>query len=130
MPSYKAYKIIHLLSIGAVLVAISGLTFHAWAGGTKEQAGTLRTRLLAVHGAGMFGVLLGGMGLGATSGAISTTDGWQWWIFPKLVIWLAYGVLPALAYRIPKRGGTLLTLTLALLGAAAWLAGGMLPLTR
>jgi|GEM_PF-4539273 len=130
MPSYKAYKLLHLLSIATVLLSIGGLTFHAWLGGTKEQAGALRKKLLGFHGMGMFGVLLGGMGTAATSGAISSANGWAWWIFPKLAIWLAFGALPALAYRMPRRSGQIWALTLALFFAAAWLAGGLVSLTR
>ncbi len=130
MPSYKLYKLIHLTSLVVAVMSISGVTFHAWLGGTREQAGRLRKRLLGLHGLAMVGMLVGGMGLGAISGAISHQNGWEHWIFGKLVLWLVLGALPALPYRYPRAAPWLWLAVPVLVALAGWLAGGLLPLTR
>ena len=130
MPSYKAYKLIHFAAIVLVCMSTGGLAFHAWLGGDKASAGPTRKRLLALHGLGMFLILLGGMGLGAQTGAISSENGFQSWIWLKMGIWVAVGALPALPYRSPKLAAALFVITPLLVAFAGWVAGGFLPLTR
>jgi hypothetical protein len=130
MPSYKLYKMLHFAGIVMVVMAIAGVSFHAWLGGAKADAGKPRKVLLAAHGAGMFLILLGGMGAGTAIGAISSEAGFASWIHPKLALWAVVAALPALPYRSPKLGAAMFFLLPVLVMLAAWIAGGFAPLTR
>lgn len=130
MPSYKLYKMIHFAGIVVVCMAIAGVSFHAWLGGDKASAGTPRKLLLAAHGLGMFLILLGGMGAGATSGAISAEAGMASWIHAKFGVWAVVAALPALPYRSPKLAASMFVLLPLMIALAAWIAGGFSPLLR
>ncbi len=128
MPSYKLYKILHLLGITLASMTAVAFAYHAWLGGTKESGGLPRKRLLGAHGIGMILIILGGMGAGATAGLF--TDGMPGWLAAKVVFWLVLGALPAMPYKRPGLAPHLLWIVPALVALAAWTAGGFLPLTR
>ena len=118
--SYVTYKLIHLVGVFALLVALGGIAAHAAAGQTKEENGAYRT-LLALHGIGALVALVGGFGLLARTGAMTTGQGalFPGWVWAKLILWVLLGGLVALPYRNRGLAGTLLFLlpVLGLLGA-------------
>jgi hypothetical protein len=130
MPSYKLYKMIHVGAIVLVCMSLGGLAFHAWLGGDKVAGGRPRKLLLALHGLGMFGILLGGMGSGSQTGAISPETGFAPWIHFKFALWVLVGALPAVPYRSPRLAASLFVVVPLLVAFGAWVAGGFLPLLR
>jgi hypothetical protein len=130
MPSYKLYKILHLTGIVAVCMTVAGFAFHAWLGGTKDEAGAARKRLLMAHGMAMLLVFAGGMGAAATSGFIADGAGFPGWIWIKFGLWGVFGALPALPYKSPKQAAWLFVVVPVLVAFAAWTAGGFVGLTR
>jgi len=130
VPSYKLYMMIHFAGIVGGCMTIAGLAGHAVFGGEKASAGSARKRLLAAHGVFLFLVLLGGMGAGTRTGAISSEHGFASWIWIKLGIWLLVGGLAALPYRLGPKAGWLFAAVPILIAVAAWTAGGFQPLMR
>jgi len=117
--SYEFYKVLHVLGILLLFVALGGVTLHAWNGGTKE-GNQGRRAAAAMHGLGLFLILLAGFGMLARRGFIeSGLPGWAW---AKLAVWLVAGGIFFLPYRRPQSAKRLYPL-LPLLGlVAAYLA--------
>lgn len=116
MLPYSFYKIVHILGIALTLVALGGMTVHALNGGLKA-ANAARKQLIAMHGFGVFLILLGGFGLLARIG-FAHGSGFPLWLWVKLGLWTAFAVIAALPYRKPDAGKALL-LALPVLAAAA-----------
>jgi uncharacterized membrane protein SirB2 len=116
MLPYSFYKIVHILGIALTLVALGGMTVHALNGLAKAD-NAARKLLIAMHGIGVFLILLGGFGLLARIG-FAHGGGFPLWLWVKLGLWTAFAVVAALPYRRPGAGKALL-LTLPVLAAAA-----------
>lgn len=116
--SLPFYKVIHLLGIFMVLMALSGLLVHLINGGDKAS-NAWRKPLSIVHGVGMFLVLLGGFGMLARLGIIST---WPGWVIAKLVIWIVMGGMMTVMYRQASASKLLWGVVLVLATAAGYLA--------
>ena len=112
---YEAYKVLHVLGILFLFVALGGVALHAWNGGTKQE-NQGRKAATAMHGLGLFFILLAGFGMLARLGIIQ--GGLPGWVWAKLVLWLVIGGLFLLPYRRPSLAKPVFFL-LPLLGALA-----------
>jgi len=118
MLPYAFYKLVHILGIALTLVALGGMTVHALNGGLKAD-NAARKLLIAMHGVGVFFILLGGFGLLARIG-FAHGSGFPLWLWVKLGLWTAFAVVAALPYRRPDAGRALLVaMPLLAMGAAA-----------
>lgn len=113
--SYEFYKILHVLGILLLFVALGGVTLHAWNGGTKE-GNRGRKAAAAMHGLGLFLILLAGFGMLARLGFVK--GGLPVWAVAKIVVWLVAGGIFFLPYRKPQ-SAKMLYLLLPLLGLVA-----------
>jgi len=113
--SYEFYKLLHVLGILLLFVALGGVTLHAWNGGTKE-GNQGRTAAAAMHGLGLFLILLAGFGMLARLGFVK--GGLPGWALAKIVVWLVAGGILFVPYRRP-RSARMLYLLLPLLGLVA-----------
>ncbi len=115
---YEVYKIMHLLGIFMIMLSLGGVATYALNGG--EKAGNaFRKGLGITHGVGLVLVLVAGFGLLAR---IQMSWPWDGWVFVKLVIWIIFGVITAVAYRMGARGQGLWYILIILGGLAAYLA--------
>ena len=121
MISYTVYKIIHYVgiftvvgSLGAFLARV-GVVAHG-----PAQRDPWRRNLIIGHGVGLFLILLGGFGMLAR---LDITQGLSLpgWIWAKIVLWLALGVLITVGKRAPHLTGFLAALApvLAMLAGIA-----------
>lgn len=118
MIPYASYKLIHILGIALALVALGGMAVHALNGGLKAE-NAARKLLIAMHGVGVFLILLGGFGLLARIG-FAHGSGFPLWLWVKLGLWTAFVVIAAVPYRRPQSGPALLVaLPLLAMTAAA-----------
>lgn len=111
------YKFFHIVAILTLFTVAGGTALYVANGGDK--AGNRARSLVGVlHGLALVVALISGFGLLARLqlGFDSL------WIWGKLLLWLAFGVLVTLPYRYPSLGKPFLWI-LPLLGAlAAYLA--------
>ncbi|MBA3853149.1 MAG: hypothetical protein C0503_01970 [Gemmatimonas sp.] len=120
MLPYSFYKIVHILGIALTLVALGGMTVHALNGGLKLE-NAARKLLIAMHGAGVFLILLGGFGLLARIG-FAHGSGFPLWLWVKLGLWASFAIVAAIPYRKPNAGRALLVALPTLAAAAAAMA--------
>ena len=105
------YRIIHIIGVAAVALAIGGMT----AGGNNR-------RTFAIwQGIGLLVILVSGFGLLA-----KLKLGFPHFAIVKVVLWLLIGMLPMLFRRLNLSASMAVVISLALIGAAAWL-GMTLP---
>lgn len=120
MISYSVYRLVHLVGIFLLFVVLGGLSYGAAA--ARGERGRLSPRLaMALHGAALFIVLLGGFGLLARLGIVHGTS-WPGWVWAKLGIWLLAGAAVIVPRRRPEWAGALFLALPVLGGLAAWLA--------
>ena len=117
MIAYQIYKIIHLGGLTLLLMGLSGLLF-AFAM-NKEIPPRLRTLGFAIHGIGLFLMLLGGFGMAARLGIVRELPGWM---YAKLAIWVVMGGVVALVKRKSQHTLGIVSLLTVLVGTAAYLA--------
>ena len=111
------YRVVHFLGLFLLFGGLGALCALFAAG--KPPTGQLYKLIYRTFGVGMFLVLLGGFGLLAR---LLTADGdWALWIWVKLAIWIALGLMPLVARSSPSRARWLL-LGVPLLGAIAAIA--------
>ena len=114
MDSATIFRVVHFLGLFLLFGGLGALS-ALFAAGTPPT-GQLHKLIYRIFGAGMFLVLLGGFGLLAR---LLTSDGdWALWIWIKLAIWIALGLMPLVASSGPSRARWLL-LGVPLLGAIA-----------
>ena len=118
---YEMYKLIHLFGIFMTFVVLGGLGLHILNGGNKESNPN-RKLVAAIHGIGVFLILLGGFGTLAyvykIAGTSQKATGLELWVLLKLGIWLVLALGLMFFYRFPKVG-TALFFGLPLLGLMA-----------
>ena len=108
------YRVVHFLGLFLLFGGLGALSALFAAG--KPPTGQLYKLIYRTFGVGMFLVLLGGFGLLAR---LLTSDGdWALWIWVKLAIWIALGLMPLVARSSPGRARWLLW-GVPLLGAIA-----------
>lgn len=120
MFSYQFYKLVHLIGLVILMAALGGI---ALAAPTHGDLSSVRARRLlsALHGLGIFLLLLGGFGLLARLGIVQGTS-WPGWVWVKVVIWGILSVVVFLPYRFPGTARSLLFLLPLLGGLAAYMA--------
>jgi hypothetical protein len=119
---YEVYKIIHLVGIFMIMLSLGGVSAYAINGGDKV-GNVFRKGLGITHGIGLVLVLVAGFGLLAR---IQISWPWPGWVYGKVIIWLLFGVLSAVAYRMGSKGKGLWYI-LILLGAIAVYLAVMKP---
>ena len=97
MISYEIYKIIHLFGLFGMFLSLGGLVIYVMGGGTKSEF-SLRKWVAISHGVFLFLVLLGGFGMAAR---LQWHNDWPVRFYVKLGMWLAFGGVLALPYRVP-----------------------------
>ena len=122
MIPYAAYKVVHYAGVFLLLAALSAALARVSAlrGERADPEDPWARRLIAAHGAGLFLILLGGFGMLAR---LEVTEGLSLptWIWAKLGIWVALGLL--VAARRSHRGSTRALLLVPVLAAlAGWIA--------
>jgi hypothetical protein len=115
--SYEFYKVLHFIGIFLILISLGGIIFQMISGASRTFTG--RKLAAALHGAGLLIVFIAGFGLMAKLGLMAS---WPSWIFGKLAIWLALGLMPLPIYRAPKQAKIILATTLIIAAIAACLA--------
>ncbi len=86
-------------------------------GGTRDFSGRKWAGMF--HGIGLAFALIGGFGLIAR---LYSGQSWPAWIHAKIAIWLVFGAMPTLMYRLPKFSKLLWTLTILIGFLASFLA--------
>lgn len=111
------YKFFHIVAILTLFTVAGGTALYVANGGDK--AGNSARRLVGIlHGLALLVALVSGFGALARLGLGFD----NLWIWGKLMLWLAFGVLVTLPYRYPALARPFLWI-LPLLGAlAAYLA--------
>ncbi|EPG65945.1 hypothetical protein ACE5IS_11645 [Leptospira wolffii] len=97
MISYQIYKLIHILGILFLFSAYGGLALHVLGGGTKENSP--RKWIAMAHGLGMTLILIGGFGMLARIGLLTSLPGWA---ITKVVLWLVFGAAMTVFYKKPS----------------------------
>lgn len=118
MFSHALYNVVHI--VGIVLL-MSGLGGIAAMGATASPAKGFRRLLLALHGIGVFLILLGGFGMLARIGIVQGSS-WPGWVWGKVAIWGVLGAAAILPRRFPRTAAPLLLIIPVLGGVAAYLA--------
>ncbi|HJL42511.1 MAG TPA: hypothetical protein RMG48_14505 [Myxococcales bacterium LLY-WYZ-16_1] len=114
--SYKLYALLHHVGLFSVLVALGGTIVGARLGWADTG---LRRILVAIHGTGLFILLVAGFGALAKLGVTSGVPGW---IIGKIVIWIILGGLVVPIRRAPQQSMLWLVLVPVLGLGSAWLA--------
>lgn len=117
MFSLEFYRWLHIVSLLMIFSGLAGLV-AARVGGGKSTKKFDRS-LALIHGFGMLGMLVAGFGAMARLGFMQ--GGWPWWIYVKLVIWLAMGGSMTLAKRKAAWGPWLLLAWVATAAVGAYL---------
>lgn len=116
------YEIVHLIGIALTMAALGATALHALEGGTRRGP-RARRALIALYGAGLFLILLGGFGmlarLGIARAGMAAFPGWLW---AKLAVWGVLGAVMLLPYRRPAWGMPMLLLAPLLIGLATYFA--------
>ncbi|MBK6917926.1 MAG: hypothetical protein IPH07_11045 [Deltaproteobacteria bacterium] len=100
--SPEFYKVLHVFGVALLFCSLGGIALHAPHAKRGDAAATsARKRLAAAHGIAMLLVLVGGFGLMAKLGLMST---WPLWIIIKLVVWVVLGGASAFVARKPEVG--------------------------
>jgi len=97
MLSFEIYKLVHLFGIFLVFISSGALIYHAALGQGKTHP--MRKTAFLSHGVGLFFILLGGFGMLARLGIVSSMP---LWVIIKIIIWLLVGGGLALFYRKPQ----------------------------
>lgn len=117
MVSYTAYKVIHLAGIFMVLLSLGGvLVVHSI---SRSNDRRWRTLASATNGLGLLLTFVAGFGLIAR---LEFDWPWPLWVYLKVLIWLGFGFLMALAGRLPQLATVLWWGALVLAVVAAGLA--------
>ncbi len=94
MGALDLYWLLHILGLLLAFLALGGLAAHVINGGGREHR--FRAGLAATHGVGLLLTLVGGFGMQARGGFA-----WAGWLYVKIAVWVAFGVLYAVLLRKP-----------------------------
>lgn len=117
--SYEAYKLIHIFGMYLLFLSLGGITLYTINGGKKSE-NKFKAAAAIFHGIGLLLLIVAGFGLmkfrGISHSALPV------WVILKIVIWLAFGGLLAMASK-KENFAKILWFVFPLLGlAAAYLA--------
>jgi hypothetical protein len=118
MLPYEFYKLLHHFGLFMLMIAFGGSTIYMMSGGKRETFPHRRLVALS-HGIGLFLILITGFGLLAK---LYPGQSFPGWVYPKMVIWLAFGLIPVAIYRISHLAKLLLLAIVVLASTAAFLA--------
>ena len=111
------YKFFHVVAILTLFTVAGGTALYVANGGDKE-GNQARGLVGILHGLALVIVLVSGFGLLARLGLGFDSL----WVWGKLALWLAFGVLVTLPYRYPALGKPFLWLLPVVGAVAAYLA--------
>lgn len=114
---YTFYKVLHLTSLGFVLISTAAIGVLAILGALEDNK-KLKKIFSIVHGIFLVLALVSGFGLLARLG-IHDMPGW---VSLKIFIWVTFGVTPLLMKKRPANAMGFWTFTGLLFAAAAYLA--------
>jgi hypothetical protein len=97
--SLVTYKIIHILGL-LLLFQSLGASIFSRLSNPEGTEGHSNRMLMAMHGIGLFLMLLGGFGMLARLEIGFPFPVWTWM---KIVVWLLLGAAPVLVKRRPER---------------------------
>lgn len=115
--SYEFYKVLHLSSLGFVLISTAAIGILACLGVLEENK-KIKKIFSIVHGIFLALALVSGFGLLARLGM----HGMPVWVILKIGIWLAFGVTPVFMKKKPSKAIGLWATSGILFAAAAFLA--------
>lgn len=119
MFSHQFYNLVHIVGLVLLMSALGGMALQAAGGSNGSPA--LRRLVMALHGLGVFLILLGGFGMLARMG-IAHGAGWPGWLWVKVAVWGVLAAAALLPYRRPSTALPLLLLLPVLGGVAAYMA--------
>ncbi|MBL8754287.1 MAG: hypothetical protein JNK15_13375 [Planctomycetes bacterium] len=105
------YRLLHVVSLLIAFLGIGGMLAH--------EAGKAPKLFAALHGIGLLGMVVCGVGLMHKA---SPAIGWEPWIFAKLGAWVLLGAMPVMVKRGMITRFLALLLTLGIAVGAAGLA--------
>ncbi len=108
--SYEFYKVVHLAGL---------VTLFASLGALAVVPAERRKPFMALHGIATVVMLVAGFGLLAKLNLMGNLG---MWVYAKLGIWLAFGVIPVVLKRKPNLAVPMLLVSIALGAVAAFLA--------
>ncbi len=117
MLSYSVYKVMHLVSLLALLMSLGGLMLGRINHSDKNFKG--KRWAMIFHGVSLFFVLLGGFGLLAR---LNIHTPWPGWIWVKLGLWLLLGGVTVLILRKPEWSRALWVTILLIAGYGVYVA--------
>lgn len=120
MFSHQFYNLVHIVGLVLLMSGLGGMALRA-AGGADSRSPALRRLALALHGFGVFLILLGGFGMLARMGIVHGGS-WPSWLWVKVVVWGILAAAALLPYRWPAASVPLLLLLPVLGGLAAYMA--------
>ncbi|MEM7248168.1 MAG: hypothetical protein AAF533_22735 [Acidobacteriota bacterium] len=94
---YEFYRALHFLGIFLVMTSLGGLLIHVANGGDKDSHRARKLTSIG-HGVGMVLVLVAGFGMLARLGLPASSP----WVLGKVVVWVVFGALIAIPFRMPK----------------------------
>jgi hypothetical protein len=112
------YKVLHILGLTLVVLSLGGIVAVVANGGSKET-NALRKATAISHGIGLLLLLVAGFGMLAKLGIMGALPTW---VVAKLIIWLLFGGLVAVAYKKPALAKKIWVLIPVLVLAATYLA--------
>jgi hypothetical protein len=92
--SYEFYKALHLLGLTLTLLSFGGILMFAINGGTKAS-NQFKKGVMISHGVGLLLLLVAGFGMLAKLQIHSFPT----WVLLKVIIWVVFGGLIAVAYK-------------------------------
>ncbi|MCH9008614.1 hypothetical protein IIA29_11515 [candidate division KSB1 bacterium] len=108
------YKIAHITGVLILFLSMGGAVVR---GMTSDTSASVRKMIGITNGVGLLIAIVAGFGMMAKLGI-----GFDGWIIGKLLIWLAFGGLLAMANRKPEMATQLLFIVIILGTVAAYLA--------
>ncbi len=108
------YKLLHILGLLMLFAAMGGAVITV---ATADKS--WRKLHGALHGIGLFLLILGGFGMLAK---LEIMGSWPGWVWGKLVIWLLLGAAPFLLRKAPEKSKGFLFGAVLLGFVAAYLA--------
>jgi hypothetical protein len=118
MFSHQFYNVLHIVGLALLLTALGSMASPSAPDG---RDGSLRRIRGAMHGVGLFLILLGGFGMLARLGVVQGS-GWPGWLWIKLAIWLMLGAAALIPYRYPSAARPMMLVVPVLAGVAAYMA--------
>ena len=112
--SYEFYKILHVVGVLMVFASIGATLVKA---SLKDTSSTFKKEIGITHGVGLLLALVAGFGIIAKLGLA-----FNGWVIAKILIWLFFGGVTAIATRKPELAKPLWFISILIGILAAYLA--------